>query len=97
MVIPAGKDELVVRTRDRVREYEQQYMDGVITQGEKYNKVIDEWSHCSDAVADALMVELSSTVGSGSSRHPQLDLHDGSFRSAWRTGPDQAARRHARA
>ena len=61
MVVPAAKEELVRETRDRVREYEQQYMDGVITQGEKYNKVIDAWSHCTDKVADALMAGLSST------------------------------------
>jgi DNA-directed RNA polymerase subunit beta' len=60
MVIPTAKVELVRETQDRVREYEQQYMDGVITQGEKYNKVIDAWSHCTDKVADALMAGLSS-------------------------------------
>ncbi len=60
MVIPEAKEELVRDTQDRVREYEQQYMDGVITQGEKYNKVIDAWSHCTDKVADALMAGLSS-------------------------------------
>ena len=61
MVIPAAKEELVRETQDRVLEYEQQYMDGVITQGEKYNKVIDAWSHCTDKVADALMAGLSNT------------------------------------
>ncbi len=60
MVIPAAKEELVRETQERVREYEQQYMDGVITQGEKYNKVVDAWSHCTDKVADALMGGLSS-------------------------------------
>jgi DNA-directed RNA polymerase subunit beta' len=34
-----------------VKEFEQQYMDGLITQGEKYNKVVDAWSKCSDKVA----------------------------------------------
>ncbi|MDA0951612.1 MAG: DNA-directed RNA polymerase subunit beta', partial [Proteobacteria bacterium] len=60
MVIPAEKIQLVKDTQERVKEYEQQYMDGVITQGEKYNKVIDAWSHCTDKVADALMAGLSS-------------------------------------
>jgi DNA-directed RNA polymerase subunit beta' len=32
-----------------VKEFEQQYMDGLITQGEKYNKVVDAWSKCSDS------------------------------------------------
>ena len=47
------------RTRDQVKEFEQQYMDGLITQGEKYNKVVDAWSKCSDKVAGAMMAEIS--------------------------------------
>ena len=39
----------------QVKEFEQQYMDGLITQGEKYNKVVDAWSKCTDKVADAMM------------------------------------------
>ena len=41
---PEQKWSLVDETRDQVKEFEQQYMDGLITQGEKYNKVIDAWS-----------------------------------------------------
>ncbi|MFO1208095.1 MAG: DNA-directed RNA polymerase subunit beta' [Amaricoccus sp.] len=59
MVIPETKWELVNSTRDQVKEFEQQYMDGLITQGEKYNKVVDAWSKCSDVVADAMMGEIS--------------------------------------
>ncbi|MEM9683890.1 MAG: DNA-directed RNA polymerase subunit beta', partial [Pseudomonadota bacterium] len=43
----------------RVKEYEQQYQDGLITQGEKYNKVVDAWSACTDVVADAMMKEMA--------------------------------------
>jgi DNA-directed RNA polymerase subunit beta' len=59
MVIPASKWDRVNRTRDEVKEFEQQYMEGLITQGEKYNKVVDAWSKCSDDVADAMMKEIS--------------------------------------
>ena len=59
MVIPDTKWTLVNETRDQVKEFEQQYMDGLITQGEKYNKVVDAWSKCSDVVADAMMGEIS--------------------------------------
>ncbi|PZQ47112.1 MAG: DNA-directed RNA polymerase subunit beta' [Rhodovulum sulfidophilum] len=59
MVIPDTKWTLVNATRDQVKEFEQQYMDGLITQGEKYNKVVDAWSKCSDVVADAMMGEIS--------------------------------------
>ncbi len=60
MVIPDTKWTLVNETRDQVKEFEQQYLDGLITQGEKYNKVVDAWSKSSDAVADAMMAEISS-------------------------------------
>ena len=59
LVIPSSKTKLVDSTRDQVAEFQQQYLDGLITQGEKYNKVIDAWSHCSDLVADAMMKEIS--------------------------------------
>ena len=44
MVIPDNKWDIVGDTRDQVKDFEQQYMDGLITQGEKYNKVVDAWS-----------------------------------------------------
>ncbi len=59
LVIPATKTKLVEDTRTKVQEYEQQYQDGLITQGEKYNKVVDAWSHCTDRVADEMMKEIS--------------------------------------
>ncbi|MCP3972040.1 MAG: DNA-directed RNA polymerase subunit beta' [Rhodobacteraceae bacterium] len=59
MLIPDTKWDIVNGVRDQVKEFEQQYMDGLITQGEKYNKVVDAWSKCSDQVADAMMGEIS--------------------------------------
>ncbi len=59
IVVPKAKWEIVNRTRELVKEYEQQYLDGLITQGEKYNKVVDAWSKCSDEVAKAMMDEIS--------------------------------------
>ena len=59
MVIPDTKWKIVDGVREQVKEFEQQYMDGLITQGEKYNKVIDAWSKCSDTVADAMMDDIS--------------------------------------
>ena len=58
MIIPAEKDGLVDETRAQVKDYEQQYQDGLITQQEKYNKVIDAWSRCGDQVANAMMNEI---------------------------------------
>ena len=60
MVIPASKEKTVNDTRASVKDFEQQYQDGLITQGEKYNKVVDAWARCGDQVADAMMKEISS-------------------------------------
>jgi DNA-directed RNA polymerase subunit beta' len=61
MIIPDAKEKLVEETKDLVAGYEQQYQDGLITQQEKYNKVIDAWSKCGDMVADAMMAEIKAT------------------------------------
>ncbi|MEN3971870.1 DNA-directed RNA polymerase subunit beta' [Sphingomicrobium sp. XHP0235] len=58
MIIPDAKEKLVDDTRAMVADYEQQYQDGLITQQEKYNKVIDAWSRCGDQVASAMMDEI---------------------------------------
>jgi len=55
MVIPAAKAEIVGETEMLVKEYEQQYNDGLITQGEKYNKVVDAWGKATEKVADEMM------------------------------------------
>ena len=59
MVIPETKVELIEETTNLAKEYEQQYIDGLITQGEKYNKVVDAWARCTDRVADAMMAKIS--------------------------------------
>jgi len=61
LIIPAAKKQLVDQTKTKVAEFEQQYQDGLITQGEKYNKVVDAWSMCTDNVAAAMMKEISKT------------------------------------
>ena len=55
MVIPATKAKIVNETEMLVKEYEQQYNDGLITQGEKYNKVVDAWGKATEKVADEMM------------------------------------------
>ncbi|WP_108789073.1 DNA-directed RNA polymerase subunit beta' [Erythrobacter sp. Alg231-14] len=61
MIIPDSKEGMVEETKALVADYEQQYQDGLITQQEKYNKVIDAWSKCGDLVADAMMEEIKAT------------------------------------
>ncbi|MEP3665141.1 MAG: DNA-directed RNA polymerase subunit beta', partial [Roseibium sp.] len=58
MVIPDTKQNLVAETSALATEYEQQYNDGLITQGEKYNKVVDAWAKCTDKVADEMMARI---------------------------------------
>ncbi len=60
MIIPDSKEGTVDDTRALVKDFEQQYQDGLITQQEKYNKVIDAWSRCGDQVAAAMMDEIRS-------------------------------------
>jgi len=59
MVVPKTKWKMVEETRSLAKEYEQQYQDGLITQGEKYNKVVDAWAKATDRIADAMMQEIS--------------------------------------
>jgi DNA-directed RNA polymerase subunit beta' len=59
MVVPDTKTKLIDETRHRVREYEQQYQDGLTTDKEKYNLVVDTWSKCTDLVAAEMMKEIS--------------------------------------
>ena len=61
VVIPQAKRDVVEETRNQVSEFEQQYAEGLITRGEKYNKVIDAWAKCTDRIADAMMDEISET------------------------------------
>src|SRR3954452_12941440 len=73
MVIPAAKENLVEETRALVKDYEQQYQDGLITQQEKYNKVIDAWSRCGDRVASAMMKEIQATPKRPDGRQADLN------------------------
>ncbi len=61
LIVPDAKQELVSETEKQVKEFEQQYQNGLITKGEKYNKVIDIWAACTDKVADEMMKNISKT------------------------------------
>ena len=58
LIIPETKKKLVNDTEKLVESYERQYLDGLITRGEKYNKAVDAWSRCTDQVADEMMAEI---------------------------------------
>ena len=99
MVVPSSKWNIVEETRSAAKDFEQQFNEGLITQGEKYNKVVDAWSKCTDKIADAMMREISAVKkdqATGREQPDQLDLHDGGFRRPWFGSADEAACRHAR-
>ena len=60
LIVPEAKRHLVAEAQDQVKQYEQQYQDGLITQGEKYNKVVDVWSRCTDQVAEEMLKMIRS-------------------------------------
>ena len=69
MQIPAQKDPLIAKARQEVIEIEKQYVDGLITHGERYNKVIDIWAHVTELVASEMMKELADGDGKPESKY----------------------------
>lgn len=59
MLVPTKKPELLAEAHKEVKEIEEQYRQGLVTQGERYNKVVDIWGRTGDKVAKAMMEELS--------------------------------------
>ncbi|EKE67635.1 MULTISPECIES: DNA-directed RNA polymerase subunit beta' [Oceanibaculum] len=82
LIIPEAKQKLIEEAQDKVKEFEQQYMDGLITQGEKYNKVIDVWSGCTDKVADEMMKKMSTAAADGYVNSVWMMAHSGARGSA---------------
>ncbi len=58
MAVPVSKDEILGKAEEQVKKFEEQYASGLITDGERYNKVVDIWSHTNDQVAKAMMDKL---------------------------------------
>jgi DNA-directed RNA polymerase subunit beta' len=73
IIIPQRKKPIVEETRKLVEEYEQQYADGLITKGEKYNKVVDAWAKATDRVADEMMAEISTAEKDASGREGEIN------------------------
>ena len=61
LIIPDNKAQLIEETKTLISDYENQYAEGLITRGEKYNKVVDAWSKCTDRVASEMMKRISAT------------------------------------
>ncbi|MFM7980728.1 MAG: hypothetical protein ACKPKO_15550, partial [Candidatus Fonsibacter sp.] len=61
LVIPESKEKIITDAKKMVEEYETQYSEGLITKGEKYNKVVDQWSKCTDKIASEMMKNISAS------------------------------------
>ena len=61
LIIPKTKQKYIDATLKTIESFEKQYLEGLITVGEKSNKVIDAWSHCTDKVAEEMMKEISAS------------------------------------
>ena len=61
LIVPDAKATLIAETEAQVKEFEEQYQNGLITKGEKYNKVVDIWAACTDKIANEMMKNISKT------------------------------------
>ena len=59
LVIPKSKAEIIAKSEEEVKEIQSQFASGLLTDGERYNKVVDIWSRTTDQVAKAMMVGLA--------------------------------------
>ncbi|HAA93324.1 MAG TPA: hypothetical protein DCE33_12810, partial [Rhodospirillaceae bacterium] len=81
LVVPDQKEDLINEAKEQIKQYEQQYLDGLITRGEKYNKVVDVWSDCSDKVAEEMMGAMEAGTG-GEVNSVYMMAHSGARGSA---------------
>lgn len=65
MIVPSRKSEIIEKAFEEVREIERQYNEGLITGGEKYNKVVDIWAKATDSVAAEMMKEIETEIVEG--------------------------------
>src|SRR5437867_8819169 len=63
MIIPKEKDQEIDTAQKQIKEVEKQYRKGVITPGERYNKIIDIWTHCTDQIANVMEATLRNNQG----------------------------------
>src|SRR2546426_8491894 len=63
MIIPKEKNQEIKTAQEQINEVEKQYRKGVITPGERYNKIIDIWTHCTDQIANVMLKTLDHNQG----------------------------------
>jgi DNA-directed RNA polymerase subunit beta' len=73
MIIPKAKEEILEKAEQQVAEIGRQYVEGLITQGEKYNKVVDIWAKATDDVANEMMAVMKLAPVARRDGNPLLD------------------------
>src|SRR2546427_347305 len=63
MIIPKEKTQEIETAQKQITEVEKQYRKGVITPGERYNKIVDIWTHCTDQIANVMLKTLDNNQG----------------------------------
>ena len=63
MIVPKERDEQIENAHKDIREVEKQYRKGVITSGERYNKIVDIWTHCTDKISSVMFKTLEQNQG----------------------------------
>ncbi len=63
MIIPDNKWDMIAKAEKQIDDIKDQYSEGLITQGEKYNKVVDIWAQSTDDIADAMMEAMKNPTG----------------------------------
>jgi DNA-directed RNA polymerase subunit beta' len=82
LIIPASKPTLVQKARDEVIKVEQQYLEGAITNGERYNKVIAVWSEVTESIANEMFGEMEKLDKTGRSFNPVYIMADSGARGS---------------
>jgi len=82
LIIPEGKDRMVLSAQKEVIDVEKQYLDGAITNGERYNKVISIWSSVTEKVADAMFKEMERQDKEGEEFNPIYIMADSGARGS---------------
>ncbi len=82
LLIPENKEKLVEQAREAVIEVEQQYLDGAITNGERYNKVVAIWSDVTEKVADEMFQGMSTFVAGGTEMNSIFTMADSGARGS---------------
>ena len=82
MIVPEMKEELVGESQKDVMKVEQQYLDGAITHGERYNKIIEIWSKLTDAVSEKMFSGMRASMGISGRLNPIFAMADSGARGS---------------